>query len=246
MLKKSLTYFLFLLLATHAFSQLDDEIYYQESSIGVNFNTSGGLIGGIVGRMAFRANATRSNVVNLEIVHVKHHKEQKFASAATGSGFIPGKVNYLFAVRPQFGQEYLLFNKYPEEGIQLSAVFAGGPSFGFIKPYFIDYDYTDYANPVALPDQRTEAYDPEIHTSDQRILGSSGVFHGFNQMKVRLGLNFKAGLNFEFGKYRDTVMGVEAGFSYEVYTKAIELYPIDSNPNSFSSVYLTLYIGSRN
>jgi len=240
---KVFTYFLFFSLL--GFSQLEDDTYYRESSIGINFNTSGGLIGGLTGRMAFRANDTRFNVVSLEIVHVKHNKEQKFASQATGNGFIPGKTNYLFSMRPQFGQEYLLFNKYPEEGIQLSFVFAGGPSFGFVKPYFIEYDYTDYSSTTAFPDYRTEAYDPEIHTDDSRILGSGGVFYGFNQMSVMLGANFKAGLNFEFGKYKDAVLGVEAGFTYEAYTKPIQLYPIENNPNSFSSVYFTIYVGTR-
>ena len=239
-----LTYFLLISIAS--FSQLEDDTYYKESTIGLNFNTSGGLIGGITGRMAFRANDSRFNVASLEIVHVKHHKEQKFASQATGNGFIPGKTNYLFSVRPQFGQEYLLFNKYPEEGIQLSVIFAGGPSFGFVKPYYIEYDYTDYTSSTSLPIYKTEAYNPETHSDDSRILGSGGVFYGFNQMSVMLGANFKAGLNFEFGKYKDAVMGVEAGFTYEAYTQAIQLYPIENNPKSFSSVYFTIYVGIRN
>ncbi len=242
---KTFTYLLMLILSLTAFSQLDDDPYYKESTIGINFNTSGGLIGGFVGRMAFRANDTQFNVVSLEIVHVKHNKEQKFASQATGNGYIPGKINYLFAVRPQFGQEYVLFKKYPEEGIQLSVVFAGGPSFGFVKPYFIEYDYTDYRNMPALEDYRTEAYDPVLHADDSRILGSGGVFYGFNQMSVKVGVNFKAGLNFEFGKYKDAVMGVEAGFTYEAYAQPIQLYPIENNPNSFSSVYFTVYVGKK-
>jgi hypothetical protein len=139
----------------------------------------------------------------------------------------------------------MLFGKYPEEGVQLSVIFAGGPSFGFVKPYFIEYDYTDYTNPAALPDYRTEPYDPELHSDDSRILGSGGFFYGFNQMQVMLGANFKAGLNFEFGKFQDAALGIEAGFSYEIYTKPIALYPIENNPNSFSSVYFTIYVGAR-
>lgn len=243
---KIITYLILSCVAILSIAQQDDENdYYKESTIGINFNTSGGLIGGFTGRLAYKANDKRSNVVSLELVHVKHNKEQRFASPLTGNGFIPGKVNYLFSFRPQFGQEYLLFKKYSEEGVQLSAIFAGGPSIGFIKPYFIEYDYTNYDDPLAVTDYRTEAFDPEIHNTNQ-ILGSGGFFYGFNQMRVMLGANLKAGLNFEFAKYKGSVMGVEAGFSYEIYTKPIELYPIENNPNSFSSVYLTIYVGTRN
>ena len=58
--------------------------------------------------------------------------------------------------------------------------------------------------------------------------------------------------SFEYGRYRDAVTGVEAGFLLEAYTRRLVILSPPSlgdgdqlNHRFFPSVYLTLYFGQR-
>ena len=116
----------------------DDETstsYEREFNYGVNFNTNGGLIGGVAFKYAWERKPGWYNRVYLEVVNLKHPKEFRVRSLI--STYIPSKYEYLFAIRPSFGQEYVLFSKAPEEGVQLNAVFGAGPTFGITKPYYV-------------------------------------------------------------------------------------------------------------
>jgi hypothetical protein len=223
--------------------QVDSEEFTNEMTIGLNTNTNSALIGGFTFKYAKRIKKKQSIAFGLELVNVKSHKEEKFASISTGNSFIPGKVNYLYSLRTQMGKEYLLFGKYPEDGIRLSAIVMGGLSWGIVKPYFIEYDYSPE---VGYPDYRIEPYEPGFHQLS-RILGKGGFFHGFDQLKLQMGLNAKASLNFEFGKGEllESVSGIEVGFNIEYFPKEVEIFAVEDNPNVYTSLFLVFYIGSR-
>lgn len=176
---------------------------------------------------------------SLEIVNIKDPKEERFSSRADGSSFILGKMNHLFSIRPQFVKEYLLFQKYPEEGVRLSAVFGGGPSIGFIKPYHIRYpDDNDLRTTRSVP------YDPSIHQI-HNIRGSGGFLSGFDNARLTMGVNMKLGLNFEFAQERNAVSGVEGGWSLEYYPNTVDIMNRENNVSLYSAVYIIIYYGSK-
>ena len=223
---------------------IDDENFTHEMTIGINTNTNSALIGGFAFKYGRKINKKQNLAIGIELVNVKSHKEQKFASVSTGNSFIPGKMNYLYSLRTQIGKEYLLFGKYPEEGIRLSAIFMGGITWGIVKPYYIEYDYTQ---PNGYPDYRIVAYEgPTVHSS-QNILGKGGFFHGFDKLKLNMGLNAKSSLNFEFGKgdLLETVSGVEIGFNIEYFPKEVQVFAVEDNPNIYTSLFMIFYLGTR-
>ena len=118
----------------------DQDSFNNEMIIGINTNTNSALIGGFSFKYGKKIREKQNLAFGFELVNIKSHKEEKFASVSTGNSFIPGKVNYLYSLRTQIGKEYLLFGKYPEDGIRLSAIFMGGLTWGVIKPYYIEYD----------------------------------------------------------------------------------------------------------
>lgn len=221
----------------------DYDSFSNEMTIGLNTNTNSALIGGFSFKYLRQRKEKQSLAFGLELVSVKSHKEEKFASVSTGNTFIPGKVNYLYSLRTQFGKEYLLFGKYPEDGIRLSAIFMGGLTWGIVKPYFIEYDFSP---DVGYPDYRVVAYEPGVHQLS-RIQGKGGFFYGFDQMKLHMGLNAKASLNFELGKGEllQTVSGIEIGCTVEYFPKEVEIFAVEDNPNIYSSMFLIFYFGSR-
>ncbi|TXE06641.1 hypothetical protein [Algoriphagus aquimarinus] len=211
--------------------------YDKEYMFGGNKNTNGGLIGGLVFKAGTRIDDTQFSFWAVEFSNVKNPKEIRY-NTVLGNSYIFGKSNYLYSIRPQYGREIILFKKAPNQGVQVSALAAIGPSFGIIAPYYIEY---------ALNRVETvrEQYNPEIHQSRFNILGTGRLFEGIGQSEFAIGANLKAALSFEFGVFRSNAMGLELGYMLEGFTKEIPLIPTTENRQLFQSAYFTFFYGFR-
>src|SRR5688572_11444517 len=120
-------------------AQTQDSYDYQsEFTWGINKNTHGGLIGGFVFKKARKLNERMLETYGLEIMNVKHPQEYRRNSQSTGNFFIYGKSNYLYALRLQYGRDVILFKKAPQQGVEIKAVFAIGPTVGVVAPYYVE------------------------------------------------------------------------------------------------------------
>lgn len=206
---------------------------------GVNFNTNGGLIGGLNLQYSHNYKEGHLNVVGIEIVQVKHFKSLRVASLATGNSYILGKHNYLSVIRPQFGHAWELFGKGVQDGSRLNFVLSGGPSFGLLTPYY-------YSVQEGGDGQTRNAKAEELlSTGGLLILNSSGFFTGINETKLQMGGNLKAALNFEFGMFKGSITGVEIGWTLEGFSKAPLIIENEVQPQLFNALSLTLFYGSR-
>jgi hypothetical protein len=230
----------------------EDPSYRKEFIYGVNFNTRGGLIGGVSVRSTRPLNQNWSRFWSVEGVEVKHPKEYKIPTAFGGL-YVDGKANYMFVVRPSVGLQRVIFRKAPDSGVQVNALVGAGPSVALLMPYYITYDYTlrdSRNNAIGATDYRNEQFDPQTH-AQQRIVDRAPLFSGISQTKPNLGLHLRGALSFEYGRYRDAVAGVETGFLFEAYPKrltilrALQVPDGDLNSLFFPSVYLTIYLGHR-
>lgn len=229
-----------LLAALPAAAQSDDD-FNNELSYGINLNSNGGLLGGVFVRSSYFVKERLYQFGGLEIVEVKHPKENRLYNPGSGDHFIAGKQNHFFVVRPQYGAEHVLFRKAVDSGVQVNAVGAAGPSLGLLIPYYIRYDYGGGFG----GDVRTEAYDPNKHLSFENTLGNANVFTGIGDTNLNIGVHAKVGLSFEYGRYRESITGLEVGFMFEQYFKEIVMIPQTENYSTFTSVYLNIYYGRR-
>lgn len=227
--------------------------YEKEFTYGINLNTNAGLIGGVAVRSTRRLSDDWSRFWLLEGVEVKSRKEQRFQNNLGGI-FVRGKTNYLFALRPTFGLQRTIFRKAAESGVEVDALFGAGPSIGFLLPYYIYYDYTPTdpnAPNSSRQDIRAEQYDPVKHNELGRIYDRAPIFSGIGKVKPNPGAHIRGAFNFEYGRYRDAVAGLEVGMLVEAYTKRLETLNLIGIPSDklnnqlFTSVYATLYIGTR-
>jgi hypothetical protein len=219
----------------------EEDVFIGEWVFGVNANTNGGMIGGVMAKRSTIYDDKYSHFLQLEIVEVKHPKEWRYINEATQSTFVLGKSNYLFVLRPEFGIERTLFKKAPDQGIHVNLIGAAGPSVGILKPYLIYYDYS--GGPQT--DVRIEQYSPQQHRDPNDILGNAGFATNFSDSKVKPGFHIRTGVSFEYGQFRDNVAGIEVGFMYEQYMKELILVPEARNHSSYRSAYITLYFGWR-
>jgi hypothetical protein len=220
-------------------AQTQDSYEYQSEFIwGINKNTYGGLIGGFVFKKARKLNEKVLETYGLEIMNVKHPQEVRRNSERTGNFFIFGKSNYLYAVRLQYGRDLILFQKAPQQGVEIKGVFAVGPTLGIVAPYYVEYT-------VGTTDgfSTRGQYSPTIDA--QRILGTGRLFEGLGDSKIVPGFNAKAAINFELGTIKSQVTGFEAGFLLDAYSKKIEMVPTAKSYAMYPTFFITLFYGSR-
>lgn len=239
--RKILTFtFAFLVVVIGGYAQTQDSYeYHGEFTWGINKNTYGGLIGGLFFKKARKLKNERIlETFGLEIMNVKHPQEVRKTSG-TGNFFINGKANYLYALRFQYGRDLILFKKAPQQGVEIKAVFAAGPSMGILAPYYVEYARTGGGN-VGVT--YFAQYSPN---NDDEVLGTGRLFQGLGESKIKLGGNFKAALNFELGTIKSQVTGFEAGFLLDAYTSKIDLIPGTENYSVFPTLFIAIFYGSR-
>lgn len=230
----------YLLLSLPVLAQREDTGNYEydrEYLLGVNKNTNGGMIGGVALKVGTRIDDSQFAFFGLELANVKHPKEVRYTTV-TGNNYIFGKSNYLYAIRPHYGREVILFKKAPNQGVQVSALGAVGPSIGLIAPYFIEYALNRVETVV-------EQYDPAVHQSRFNILGTGRLLEGVGQSELALGGMAKAALYFEFGVFKSNATGLEVGYQVEGFQKKIPLILREQNRQFFQSAYFTLFFGFR-
>jgi hypothetical protein len=224
------------------FAQTQDSYdYNSEFTYGFNKNSYGGLIGGFVFKKARRIDKKIFETFGLEVMNVKNPHEVRVQAQSSGNYYIYGKSNYLYALRFQYGRDLILFTKGPQQGVEVKAVFAVGPSLGIVSPYYVQVDPTNSGGQsyytVNVP------YTPDISWGE--IQGTGSLFEGLFESKIQFGGNLKAALNFELGTAKSQVTGFEAGFLIDAYTSTVVLMPSTENQAVFPTVFLTLFYGSR-
>lgn len=220
-------------------AQTQDSYEYQsEFTWGINKNTSSGLIGGFVFKKAIKINERKLATYGLEIINVKHPQEIRKSSLATGNFYILGKSNYLYAFRFQYGRDWILFKKAPQQGVEVKLVSAIGPSLGIVAPYYVEHA-SDQPGFQTINTQ----YDPSI--PPETIYGTGHLLEGLGESKLKIGANLKAAVNFELGITKSQVTGFEAGFLLDAYTSEIEMVPTARNYAVYPTLFITLFYGSR-
>ena len=216
------------------YAQGNDYDYTSEAIWGINKNSASGLIGGFIFRFSRSVKPNHYRTIGFELINVKHPAESRIVSRS-GNYFIVGKENHLFTIRGQYGRDIVIFKKAPQQGVQITAIGAVGPSIGLEAP-----DYIEINQFVKEP------YDPSnpAHNVDN-ITGSGFIFQGLFESKVVIGLNIKAGMSFEFGTFKSNVSGFEIGMLLDAYARKINMIPEADNYSVWPSVYITLFYGSR-
>ena len=231
-----------LLAPTLLFAQSDLDDYQSEFVWGINKNTSGGLIGGFMFRKSRKISDNMFQSLGLEVVNLKQSQETNLRSD-TGRTHIFGKTNYLYAFRFQYGRELILFRKAPQQGVEIKALAAVGPTLGLHAPYYVEISPDAGAS---LNNTRREQYNPSNpdHTIN-KILGTGYLFQGIYESNLKIGAHLKAGLSFELGTIKSNVTGFEIGTLIDAYTEEIKLLAGAEGKAIYPTAYITIFYGTR-
>ena len=226
------------LIVSGLYAQTQDSYEYNsEFTWGINKNTSGGLIGGLVFKKARKIkNEKVLETFGLEIMNVKHPQEVN-AIPSRRESFHLRKIQLLICLRLQYGRDIILFKKAPHQGVEIKAVFAVGPTIGIVAPYYVEY-FPEGGGGFTV----RAPYNPSINFD--YIAGQVGFLRAWG-LENAPGVNLKAAINFELGTLKSQVTGFEAGFLLDTYFQEVEMMPSSKNYSVFPTLFITLFYGSR-
>lgn len=189
----------------------------------------------------------KTSLYRIDLTEIKSLKQEKFQSASTsflfyGSPFVYGKVNNFYQLGLSFGQQQMLGQKGNRNGVAVSAIYAGGLSLGFLKPYYLQVMDPVTNSPKYI---KYSSADSSLFLGNM-IMGPGGLSRGWNELQFRPGAQAKAALRFDYGRFNDVVSGIEIGLSAEFFTQKIEIMAAqDKNKQLFMQGYIALLFGHR-
>ncbi len=241
------------LISLSSFGQLNTaadfkrQVYDQEMTGGIMLHTRGYALN--MRRMKF-TNGYNKWGWEIDMAVIRHPKEVKFRSQFyinSSRSFVYGKLNGLYTVRAGFGRDKILVDKTDRGTISISWITMGGPSFGFLKPIYLEVVNEDRGVPVIS----TERYNPEVHDY-VNIYGRAPFFTGIEKSSLRLGVYFKTGFAFDFHLSDKKITTIEVGViadyfpSYGLYKdeKVPIMYEIE-NYNFWLQFYFSFNFGAK-
>ena len=248
-LKRIIYLISFFLITTLGFSQ---ETVFEEKTTIYSSELSGGIgihTNGFMGTFRFGKykNAFSKRVLELEIANIKHPKEIKsiYPFEDNVRGYIYGKLNSVFALRPSVGFHKIIVPKQSIKGVSITLVTQVGVSLGFAKPVYlniIEQESTSNGSITNIIVKRK--YDPEKHDQGD-IYGRASFLNGFSEIKLYPGLFGKFGFQFDFASDRSQMRALEAGIKIDGYFQEIPIMAFTENRAIYPNLYIAFFLGSR-
>jgi hypothetical protein len=183
----------------------------------------------------------KTNIYRLDISEIKDHKEEKLLGGGFlfGNPFVYGKRYFFYPVTLGFGQQYILGQKGNKNGVAVSAIYNAGLAAGILRPYYVDVEGTNNEELSIKYSQDS------VRFINGPFLGASGIGKGWSEIRVRPGVFAKVAMRFDYGRFNESVNGLEIGVSVEAYAKKIPIMLFQDEKRMFFQAYLALLFGKR-
>ena len=178
---------------------------------------------GLGGYYSLAIDDRNSFFAELNIGSEKSEREVKFFGF--GQSFIPDKANYFVRMPIHMGLQRRLWNDYIEDNFRPYLQVTGGPTLGWVYPYFDD-------------ENGNGTYDNE----EKRYDGIGSILKG----DFRFGLGGTIGIGANFGESGRLTQGVRIAYSFNYFFDTIQLLEIDERftpANFFGTPAISITFG---
>lgn len=208
----------------------------RDYSVGLNFNTRGW---GFAFDYGWQNNYKYKQTAGFTCTNIRHEKEHKIFGEPNGAkGYYLGKLESLVSFRPHYGGKLIMFKAKRENGIEISAKWSLGPSFGLVKPVYLRIEKIGSTSV-------DERYDPTKHNPGN-ISARSSWFKGLGESNMRVGAFGKFGVDFNFSALKNGISGGELGVMLDYFPgREIEIMHNNPNSNFFTALYLQFNLGQK-
>jgi hypothetical protein len=213
--------------------------YHKQNIFGIQLRTLGY---GLLYEIGRTQTTRKTTTYGIELSEIKSAKEEKLPTGGffVGNRYIYGKINHFYQFKLGIGQQYILGEKGNKNGVSVSAVYGGGISLGFLRPYYLQIQ-DDAGNLLTI---KYSQQDSALFTG-QSIIAGGGLSKGWGELKLRPGAYAKAGLRFDYGRFNEIVSAIEVGVSLDAYLKKIPIVLFQKEKQLFFQGYIALEFGKR-
>jgi hypothetical protein len=215
-------------------------VYSKQSIFGIQLRTNGYGLFYELGKM--KSNR-KTNIYRIDFAEIKNHKEEKLnGNSFFGNSFIYGKINYFYPLTIGLGQQYIIGQKGNKNGVAVSLVYNAGISLGLLRPYYLA------VNDPLSGENKTIKYTVQDSALflGPTITGGGGFGKGWKEIKVKPGAFAKFAMRFDYGRFNESVNGLEIGASAEFYASKIPIMLFQKKDKQlFIQAYIAIMFGRR-
>jgi hypothetical protein len=213
-------------------------VYNKHSAFNIKLTTDGYGLGYEFGK--FKA-PRKSLLFQFELTERKHPKEKRegfFDPAHLRVNYLAfGKLNTFYQAKLGLAMQRVIGGKGNKNGVAVSAIYGGGLSLGFVKPYIIDAE-------TPSGDIVRSRY-PQIIDSNYFPVKAKGIAGGWSELKVRPGAYVKTAMRFDYGRLNETITAIEVGLTGEIYSSKIPQMYLNKEKQFFFNAYIAILLGRR-
>jgi len=215
-------------------------IYQKQSIFGIQLRTNGY---GFFYEMAKRKSNRIANLYRIDFTEIKNSKEEKLlgGSFIFGNPYVYGKINNFYPVTLGFGQQRIIGQKGNKNGVAVAFVYNAGLSLGLLRPYYLVIE-----DPVeGQREIKYEGADTALFLDQSAIISGGGFGKGWGEIKLKPGGFAKVAMRFDYGRFNESVSGLEIGMSVEAYGSKIPLMAYQEDKQLFFQGYIAILFGRR-
>jgi hypothetical protein len=195
-------------------------VYDKQNIFGAQLNTDG--FGFIFEKGKFKT-PRLSTSLRFELGERYDSREYKVSQLFNGGGttfsgdaYKYGKINNFYFFRATYGEQRLIGNKSPRNGVAVSYVYAAGATIGLLKPYRLKTELVTGTKAYKWDPNDSTAVKLFTNPNAANLLvRPGGPFDGWSELKIVPGLHAKAGLRFDYGRYNRQVTALECGLTLD-------------------------------
>jgi hypothetical protein len=215
-------------------------VYQKQSVFGIQLRTNGY---GFFYEMAKRKSNRIANLYRIDFTEIKNSKEEKLlgGSFIFGNPYVYGKINNFYPVTLGFGQQRIIGQKGNKNGVAVAFVYNAGLSLGLLRPYYLVIE-----DPVeGQREIKYEGADTALFLDQSAIISGGGFGKGWGEIKLKPGGFAKVAMRFDYGRFNESVSGLEIGMSVEAYGSKIPLMAYQEDKQVFFQGYIAILFGRR-
>jgi hypothetical protein len=221
-------------------------VFNKQNVFGLRLNTDGW---GLVYEKGYLKDVKTTNLFALELNEKKHPKEQKINNVLNNNGFLQignpyiyGKRNSFYQLKLSYGQQRMIGGKTNKNGVAVHAIYAGGFSAGFERPYYVRIQD---AGPEGSRDIKYTPADSIAFLEPGNIIMGTGLRYGWKELKLVPGVHAKAALRFDYGRFNEVVTAIEVGMNIEAYSREVQIMLLNPGKQVFFNGYIAILFGKR-
>jgi hypothetical protein len=188
-------------------------------------------------------------IFQAELNEKKNPKEQKIVASQNVFGQVNSvvwaKANNFFQFKLGIGEQRIIGGKANKNGVNVSAIYAGGISLGLLKPYFIDISANNNSGERKKVTFNDVYNDTSNSFANYHIDGASGITYGWSKLQLQPGAHAKLAMRFDYGRFNEMITAIEAGVNAEYYFKDVQQLVLQNNKKFFFNGYVTILFGRR-